>query len=132
MELLLIPRPGDRERLLGHITHMKTFSLTELVDAYNASQHTYDEIKIKTDFYSNMFKNYCWNHIGYGRKTLDFQDGSLVCIAPNRVITIDNDIDVKEDTMGWGLFFHPDLIQGTALGVKMKDYSFFSYQISEA
>jgi hypothetical protein len=38
MELLLIPRPGDRERLLGHITHMKTFSLTELVDAYNASQ----------------------------------------------------------------------------------------------
>jgi hypothetical protein len=38
MELLLIPRPGDRERLLEHITQMKTFSLAELVDAYNASQ----------------------------------------------------------------------------------------------
>jgi AraC-like DNA-binding protein len=79
-----------------------------------------------------MFKNYCRNNIRYGRKTLDFQDGSLVCIAPNHVITIDNDIEVKEDMMGWGLFFHPDLIRGTSLGHKMKDFSFFSYAISEA
>jgi AraC-like DNA-binding protein len=48
------------------------------------------------------------------------------------VITIDNDVEVKEDMMGWGLFFHPDLIRGSALGSKMKDYSFFSYEMSEA
>jgi AraC-like DNA-binding protein len=34
--------------------------------------------------------------------------------------------------LGWGLFFHPDLIRGSGLGSKMKDYSFFSYEISEA
>lgn len=33
---------------------------------------------------------------------------------------------------GWGLFFHPDLIHGTSLGTKMKGYSFFSYETSEA
>ncbi|MDA3615698.1 helix-turn-helix domain-containing protein [Polluticaenibacter yanchengensis] len=34
--------------------------------------------------------------------------------------------------MGWGLFFHPDLLRGTSLGSKMKDYTFFSYEIAEA
>jgi hypothetical protein len=48
------------------------------------------------------------------------------------VITIDNDIEIKENMMGWGLFFHPDLIRDSALGNKIKAYSFFSYEISEA
>ncbi len=113
---------------LGYAEH----PLIAIVDFSKVIEHTKDEIRIKTDFYSIMFKNYCRNHIRYGRKTLDFQDGSLVCIAPNHVITIDNDIEVKEDMMGWGLFFHPDLIRGTSLGHKMKDFSFFSYAISEA
>jgi len=34
--------------------------------------------------------------------------------------------------MGWGLFFHPDLIRATSLNEKMKEYSFFSYETSEA
>lgn len=34
--------------------------------------------------------------------------------------------------MGWGLFFHPDLIRGTSLGNKMKEYTFFSYEVNEA
>jgi len=113
---------------LGYAEH----PLIAVVDFSKVIEHTKDEIRIKTDFYSIMFKNYCRNHIRYGRKTLDFQDGSLVCMAPNHVITIDNDIEVKEDMMGWGLFFHPDLIRGTSLGFKMKDFSFFDYEISEA
>lgn len=131
---------------MGGLLHLKTISdlyrflnlgpaqhpLIAVVDFSALSNHTTEEISIKTDFYSLMFKNYCRNHIRYGRKPLDFQDGSLVCIAPNHVITLDYDIEVKEDMMGWGLFFHPDLIRGSALGYKMKDYNFFSYEISEA
>lgn len=113
---------------LGYAQH----PLVAIVDFSKAIEYTTEDISIKTDFYSIMFKNYCRNHIRYGRKTLDFQDGSLVCIAPNRVITIDNDIEAKDDIMGWGLFFHPDLIRGSTLGSKMKDYSFFSYEMSEA
>ncbi len=37
MELLLIPRPGDRERLLEHIQTLSSNTLEELVDAYNKS-----------------------------------------------------------------------------------------------
>lgn len=113
---------------LGYAQH----PLVAIVDFGKTIENITEEISIKTDFYSIMFKNYCRNHIRYGRKTLDFQDGSLVCLAPNRVITIDTDIEVKEDMMGWGLFFHPDLIRGSALGSKIKDYSFFSYEMSEA
>jgi AraC-like DNA-binding protein len=113
---------------LGYAQHPSV----AIVDFGKTIENITEEISIKTDFYSIMFKNYCRNHIRYGRKTLDFQDGSLVCLAPNRVITIDTDIEVKEDMMGWGLFFHPDLIRGSALGSKIKDYSFFSYEMSEA
>lgn len=113
---------------LGYAQH----PLVAIVDFSKTIENITEEISIKTDFYSIMFKNYCRNHIRYGRKTLDFQDGSLVCLAPNRVITIDTDVEVKEDMMGWGLFFHPDLIRGSALGNKIKDYSFFSYEMSEA
>jgi AraC-like DNA-binding protein len=79
-----------------------------------------------------MFKNYCKSSITYGRKAIDFDEGSLICIAPNQVITIDNEIEPRENPMGWGLFFHPDLIRNTSLNSKMKDYSFFSYEMAEA
>ena len=31
-----------------------------------------------------------------------------------------------------GIRFHPDLIRGTALGLEIKNYSFFSYETREA
>ncbi len=37
MELLLIPRPGDRERLLEHIETFSSNTLEELVEVYNKS-----------------------------------------------------------------------------------------------
>lgn len=56
----------------------------------------------------------------------------MICIAPNQVIEIDNEIEAKENMLGWGLFFHPDLIRATSLNDKIEDYSFFSYEMSEA
>ena len=35
MELLLIPRPGDRERLLEHYQTLSNTTLEELVESYN-------------------------------------------------------------------------------------------------
>lgn len=129
-EILHLKTISDLFRFLnlGHAQH----PLVAIVDFSKAMEYANMEISIRTDFYSIMFKNYCRNHIRYGRKTFDFQDGSLVCIAPNRVITIDNDVEERDDMMGWGVFFHPDLIRGSTLGSKMKDYSFFSYEMSEA
>jgi AraC-like DNA-binding protein len=68
----------------------------------------------------------------YGRKAIDFQDGNLICIAPNQTIDMDNEEEEREGKMGWGLFFHPDLIRATTLNEKLKDYTFFNYEVSEA
>lgn len=106
--------------------------LVAVMDFSQVSETIDQHTKITTDFYSIMFKNYCRNHIKYGRKTIDFQDGNLICIAPGQVIEIDNEVEPREDMLGWGLFFHPDLIRASALHEKIQQYSFFEYEISEA
>jgi hypothetical protein len=106
--------------------------LVAVLDFSKVTEQVETNSKITTDFYSIMFKNYCKNNIKYGRKAIDFQDGNLICIAPNQVIEIDNEVEEREDKMGWGLFFHPDLIRATSLNDKIKNYSFFHYEVSEA
>ncbi len=106
--------------------------LVTVLDFSKVTENVAEYSKITTDFYSIMFKNYCKNKIKYGRKAIDFQDGNLICIAPNQTIDMDNEEEEREDKMGWGLFFHPDLIRATTLNEKLKDYTFFNYEISEA
>lgn len=113
---------------LGNSQH----PLITVLDFSKVSEQIEHNSKITTEFYAIMFKNYCKNNIKYGRKTIDFQSGNLICIAPNQVIEIDNEIEHKENMLGWGLFFHPDLIRATSLNSKIKDYSFFNYEVSEA
>lgn len=106
--------------------------LVTVLDFSKVTEQVEQNSKITTDFYSIIFKNYCKNTMKYGRKAIDFQDGNLICIAPNQVIEIDKEVEDREDKMGWGLFFHPDLIRSTSLNEKIKDYSFFHYEVSEA
>lgn len=113
---------------LGHSHH----PLVAILDFSKVTENVEEYSKISTDFYSIMFKNYCKNSMKYGRKTIDFQDGNLICIAPNQTIEMDNEVLEREDKMGWGLFFHPDLIRATTLNDKIKDYTFFNYDVSEA
>lgn len=89
-------------------------------------------LKMSSGFYTIMYKNYCVNTLKYGRHHYDFQEGSLMCIAPQQVIGLDEAVEKRADAIGWGLFFHPDLIRGTALGQRIKDYTFFSYETNEA
>lgn len=106
--------------------------LVTIVDFSQVQEHTNKETKVSTDFYALIFKTYNRNNVKYGRKVVDFQDGSLICMAPNQVLEMDDETEAAENMVGWGLFFHPDLIRGTSLHDKMKDYNFFSYEVSES
>ena len=66
----------------------------------------------------------------YGRRNYDYQDGSMVFVAPGQVLSVQPSTEPL--TKGWTLLFHPDLINGTPLGKHMDDYSFFSYDVYEA
>lgn len=88
--------------------------------------------KFTLGFYTLMFKNYCPNKIKYRQQVIDFQEGTLLCMAPHQVISVDETFKSPKETKGWAIFFHPDLIHGSALGKSMNAYSFFSYQAGEA
>lgn len=118
---------------INHFVKSKTnHPLVSVVDFSKVDEQLEEGTRISADFYSIMFKNYCANKLRYGRQSFDFQEGSLICIAPKQVLLMDTEIETRQDKMGWGLFFHPDLLRGSALGNKMQEYSFFSYETSEA
>jgi AraC-like DNA-binding protein len=80
-------------------------------------------------FYSVNFKKHC--AFIYGRQTFDHEEGTLLCTAPEQLITFDRKKETGS-TEGWGLYFHPELIRNTALSKKINEYSFFSYSENEA
>jgi AraC-like DNA-binding protein len=129
-ELIRLHTISDLSRLFQLNTPIH-HPLIAIVD-FGKIDHIKEEGKVSADFYCMIFKNYCRNHLKYGRKVVDFQDGSLICMAPNQLIEMDSDAEASEDMMGWGVFFHPDLIRATPLNDNMKKYSFFSYEMTEA
>lgn len=80
-------------------------------------------------FYTVNFKKNC--HFMYGRQPFDHQQGTLICTAPEQIITFDRKRDT-ESSEGWGLYFHPELLRNSSLGKKIHEYSFFSYEENEA
>jgi AraC-like DNA-binding protein len=106
--------------------------LVAVIDFSKVDSYGEENARITSDLYCVMLKNHCHNKMKYGREYYDFQEGTLLCIAPKQVITIENQEKKEEEVVGWGLFFHPDLIRGTSLGKKIKDYTFFSYEVNEA
>lgn len=73
------------------------------------------------------------NHgqLRYGRRHYDYQEGSLVFVAPGQMLGVQPGAEPFAPK-GWTLLFHPDLIVGTPLGRHVQDYSFFSYAVNEA
>ena len=82
-------------------------------------------------FYTVFFKQVDCGNLRYGRQTYDYQEGTLVFIAPGQVIRVDKLGDMYQPK-GFALVFHADLIHGTHLGKHIQDYSFFGYHSNEA
>lgn len=80
--------------------------------------------------YGIFLKEQKCGELRYGRKTYDYQDGTLVYMAPGQVLGVEYAKDYTP--RGWTLIFHPDLIKGTSLGRNINKYSFFSYDVNEA
>ena len=65
-------------------------------------------------------------NLTYGMKMFDAADGSIIAVEPGQIGGKEDD---GEDIYvnGWALLFSPELLRGTDLETKMKDYQFFSY-----
>ncbi len=81
-------------------------------------------------FYTIFLKDVKCGDLVYGRDTYDYQEGTLVFLAPGQQAGINN----KElyQPKGYALVFHSDFIQGTSLAKRMHEFSFFGYHSNEA
>ncbi|MDN3549990.1 helix-turn-helix domain-containing protein [Mucilaginibacter aquaedulcis] len=82
-------------------------------------------------FYIVFLKDVKCGDLVYGRNTYDYQEGTLVFMAPGQIAGVNSNGDFYQPK-GRVLAFHPDLIHGSSLGKHIQDYNFFSYQSKEA
>lgn len=82
-------------------------------------------------FYTIFLKEVKCGDLIYGRQYYDYQEGTIVCVAPGQVLGIQDNGETYQPK-GWALCFHPDFIRGTSLGSHIREYSFFSYNVNEA
>ncbi|WP_291912485.1 helix-turn-helix transcriptional regulator [Chitinophaga sp. CB10] len=80
-------------------------------------------------FYKISFLNDLKGKIRYGQGYYDFDEGGMVFVAANQVLTVADDADAYE---GINLFLHPDFLQSYPLAAKIRQYDFFSYAANEA
>ena len=87
--------------------------------------------KMNIGFYALFLKEEVCGELTYGRGRYDYQEGTVVALAPGQIVGLNNPSGVKPPASK-GLLFHPDLIRGTALGQEIRNYQFFSYEANEA
>ena len=82
-------------------------------------------------FYTVFLKEVKCGDLRYGKNTYDYQEGTLVFIAPGQVVTVDSAGEIYQPK-GYALIFHSDFLHGTSLGKNIQAYTFFGYQSNEA
>jgi AraC family transcriptional regulator, transcriptional activator of pobA len=85
-----------------------------------------------SEIYIVFLKDIKCEDFHYGRNKYDYQEESLLFISPGQVFGFDAAEERMIQPRGWALAFHPDFIKGTSVSTKMKDYGFFSYDVTEA
>lgn len=125
-QLLNIKTVTEYDDMLGVETLHPLVSVIDLSKAkpMKHMRHTFS-------FYTVYLKDEKNCDLLYGRRSYDYQKGSVICLAPGQVIGIEDKGEVFQPK-GWALCFHPDLIAGTSLARSMKEYTFFSYEVNEA
>jgi AraC family transcriptional activator of pobA len=82
-------------------------------------------------FYIVFLKDVVCGDLVYGRDVYDYQQGTLVFLAPGQVAGMNSNGETYQPK-GHALAFHPDLIHGTSLGKRIQEFTFFGYQSNEA
>ena len=103
--------------------------LVSVVDLSKA--HPRQGSRMYFGFYIIFLKDVKCGDLAYGRHTYDYQEGTLVFLAPGQTAGMNSNGETYQPK-GYALVFHPDLIRGTALGRHSQDYTFFGYQSNES
>ncbi|WP_295718962.1 helix-turn-helix transcriptional regulator [Mucilaginibacter sp.] len=126
----------DSMRRFNTISEYNTFNnnetkhpLISVVDLSKAARRQGSQMYF--GFYIVFLKDVKCGDLVYGRNTYDYQEGTLVLMAPGQVAGVNSNGEYYQPK-GYALVFHPDLMHGTTLGRRIQEYSFFGYQSNEA
>lgn len=102
--------------------------LVSIVD-FNQPQKQ-ENYRMTIGFYAVFLKKTKGCILNYGKTNYDYDDETIVSIAPGQTVGYTHIEGVLPQSIG--LLFHPDFIRGTSLGQRIKKYTFFSYEANEA
>lgn len=88
--------------------------------------------KVQLNMYTIFLKDLKCGNITYGLNTYDYEEGSLIFMSPGQVFNINHNDKPFIDSTGYAIIFHHDLLKNTVLAKEINDYTFFSYEVSEA
>lgn len=125
-QIIKLEKIAQYNKLKGIETLHPLISVFDNTDTKNLPNHS----RMHFGLYAIFLKAGHCGELRYGRNNYDYDEGTLVFVAPGQILEINN-VDNYKPT-GLALLFHPDLIKGTTLGKKMSQYSFFSYDSHEA
>lgn len=114
--------------------HETLHPLVSVIDFSQANPRSWGgekKVRIFYGMYCIFLKDVKGCDLKYGQNYYDYQEGTLVFVGPGQVMEIETDGKVYQPK-GYALVFHPDLLPGTSLAKSINEYSFFSYQASEA
>ncbi len=114
--------------------HETLHPLVSVLDLSKAKPRSWDgakTVRINYGMYCVFLKEIKCGDLQYGCNYYDYQEGTLVFVAPGQTVVVETTGEVYQPK-GHVLVFHPDLIHGTSLGRHINDYSFFGYQSHEA
>ncbi|MBS1656325.1 MAG: AraC family transcriptional regulator, partial [Bacteroidetes bacterium] len=126
MEIKKIKSVGEYSKMRGAET------LHPLINVLD-----YDNLKLlepasyNFGFFSIFLKETKCGDLRYGKEIYDYQEESLVFIAPGQILTVEKYLPGIKPK-GKVLIFHADFLRGTVLNNILNDYSFFSYSSNEA
>lgn len=108
--------------------------LVSVIDFSKADERSWEgekTVRIYYGFYCIFLKDIKCGDLRYGCNYYDYQEGTLVFVAPGQVMEVETEGKVYQPK-GHALVFHSDLIHGTSLFKNLNDYNFFSYNANEA
>ena len=101
------------------------FSIFEFAAPKNNVHH----LTMVPNFYLISYKTNLKGKLKYGQDYYDFDEGGMLFISPNQLLSIDDD---DCDCCSINVLIHPDFLRHNPLGKKITSFGFFSYASKEA
>lgn len=127
-DILKINTIADYDALIGAET---LHPLVNVVDFSSLPPIRFINARKLYGFYAVFLKGPQYSALSYGRCRYDYQEDTLVFVAPGQIMGSLPDGEYHQ-LKGQVLMFHPDFLKDTLLAGLMKQYTFFSYNVNEA